>query len=138
MFDLKIETPKEDDFALLEKWRKEFVHADLELPHGYVNDGVATAVARSKDGTLLSSLTAQIITAVCLDPVLCNPDAPRKDIFVAAFALARTLEYQAQLNGARAAFIAIPQSMPEWQKVIEKCGFEETAQRCKLYRHSFT
>lgn len=138
MFDLKIEPPKDDDIEVLEKWRKEFAYADLELPSGYAADGVATAVARTKDGTLLSSLTAQIITAVCLDPILCNPDASRKDVFVAAFALARTLEYQAQLNGAKAAFIAIPDCMPEWQKVIEKCGFEQTAQRCKLYRHSFT
>jgi len=136
VFDVDVVEMRDSDVEQLEKWRGEFAEADLELPEGYANDGVATAVARRKDGTLIGSLTASIITAVSLDPLLRNPSAGRMETLSGLFALTRTLEYQARLNGAAASFIAVPNLLPEYQSLVEKCGFEPTAANCKLYRHS--
>lgn len=138
MFDIQVGVPKDEDFELLERWRRDFSAASLELPEGYASDGVATAVARRADSTLIGSLTASICTAVSLDPLLRNPDAGRKEVFAGLFALTRTLEYQAQLNGARSAYVAIPNLLGEYQELIQKCGFKETAQHCRIFRHSFT
>lgn len=135
MFDTAILPPTQEDFTLLEQWRREFDAADLELPEGYAGNGVATAVARRKDGSLIGSLTAEIITAASLDPVLLNPHAGRSEKLAALFALTRAMEYQASLNGAAASFIAVPNLLPEYQALVQRCGFEETAQACKLYRH---
>jgi len=136
MFDVRVAVPKEEDFEQIERWRREFAEGTLEVPNGYGGDGVATAVGLSKDGTLLGSLTATIITAVSLDPLIRNPEANRKQVFAALFALTGALEYQAQLNGARDAYIAVPDALPEYQELVKHCGFEETAQNCKLYRRS--
>lgn len=136
MFDTSVLPPTQQDIEQLEQWRREFAAADLELPEGYVNDGVATAVARRRDGSLIGSLTAEIITAVSLDPLLLNPQAGRTEALAGLFALTRALEYQASLNGAAASFIAVPNLLPQYQALVERCGFEPTAQHCKLYRHS--
>src|SRR6267142_6924399 len=137
MFDAEITTPHDDDIRQLEAWRKEYVAADLELPEGYTGDGIATAIAVSKEGKLLGSLTASIIYAVSLDPLIRNPHAGRGETLAGLFALTRALEYQAKLNGIVASFIAIPNSLPEYKELVVKCGFAPTAELCKLYRHSF-
>lgn len=137
MFDTEITTPTKNDIELLEQWRKEFAAADLELPEGYNGDGTATAVAISKEGKLLGSLTASICFAVSLDPLIRNPNATRAEMLAGLFALTRALEYQAKLNGVAASFIAVPDSLPQYQELVQKCGFEPTAEACKLYRHSF-
>ena len=137
MFDSEITVPHDSDIRQLEQWRKEFAAADLELPEGYNGDGVATAIAVGKNGKLLGSLTASIVYAVSLDPHIRNPNASRTEMLAGLFALTRALEYQAKLNGVAASFIAVPESLPEYQELVKKCGFEPTAEACKLFRHSF-
>jgi hypothetical protein len=137
MFDAEITIPTKSDIELLEQWKKEFAAADLELPEGYNGDGIATAIAINKEGKLLGSLTASIVYAVSLDPLIRNPHATRVEMLAGLFALTRALEYQAKLNGAAASFIAVPDSLPQYQELVKKCGFEPTAEACKLYRHSF-
>jgi hypothetical protein len=137
VFDSEITIPNDDDILQLEKWRKEFAAADLELPEGYNGDGVATAIAVGRDGKLLGSLTASIVYAVSLDPLIRNPNASHTETLAGLFALTRALEYQAKLNGVAASFIAVPDSLPEYQKLVQKCGFSPTAESCKIYRHSF-
>lgn len=136
MLDTQVQVPIDSDIALLEQWRWEFQDGLLELPNGYAADGVGTAVALSRNGKLLGSLTATIIQAVSLDPLIRNPQAGRHEMLAGLFALTRTLEYQAQLNGARDAYIAVPNVMSEYKELVKKCGFEETAQDCTLFRHS--
>ena len=137
MLDVSVQIPTANDIEQLERWRQDFAAADLELPEGYANDGVATAVARNKKGDLIGSLTAEIITAVSLDPWLGNPNAGRHERLTGLFTLTRALEYQAKINGAVAAFIAVPDTLKEYQQLVQRFGFEETAQHCRLYRHSF-
>ena len=137
MFDEEVTIPNDADIAQLEKWRKEFGAADLELPEGYVNDGVATAVSVDKNGKLLGSLTCSIVLAASLDPLLLDPLANRTTKFGGVFTLTKALEYQARIAGAAAAFIAIPNLLPDYQEFVRKFGYEETAQNCKVFRHSF-
>ena len=137
MFDSEITIPNDADIRQLEQWRKEFAAADLELPEGYNGDGVATAIAVGKDGQLLGSLTGSIVYAVSLDPLILNPRAGRTEALAGLFALTRSLEYQAKLNGVAASFIAVPDSLPMYQELVKKCGFTPTAELCKIYRHSF-
>jgi len=137
MFDAEVTTPNPEDLKLLEQWRREFVAADLELPEGYTGDGIATAIAVGKNGTLLGSLTASIVYAVSLDPLIRNPSAGRGEVLAGLFALTRALEYQAKLNGVVASYIAVPNSLPIYKELVKKCGFEPTAESCTLYRHSF-
>lgn len=134
MFDAQVMTPTAEDIEQIEEWRKQFAEADLQIPNGYDGPGSATVVA-VKDGKLLGSLTGTMILAVSLDPLVRNPEAGRLESLAALFAMCNSLEYQASLNGAVDAYIAIPNLLPEYQKlVVEKCGFEETATFCKIYR----
>jgi hypothetical protein len=136
MFDPEVTVPTDADILQLEKWRKDFVAVDLELPYGYSGDGIATAIAVDSHGKLLGSLTASLVYAVSLDPLIRNPDAGRTEVLAGLFALTRSLEYQAKLNGAAASFISIPNCLPIYQNLVQKCGFKEVAWD-KVYRHSF-
>ena len=133
MFDAVVRMPTDPEILQLEQWRKEFAAADLEFP---VGPGVATAVARRRDGSLIGSLSASIITAVSLDPLIRNPDAGRAETLAGLFALTANLEYQAQLNGAAASFIAIPNLLSDYQELVQKLGFSETAQHCRIFRRT--
>jgi hypothetical protein len=135
MFDSQVKTMIAEDEPILESWRKAFPEADLEMPNGYAGPGVATAVSIAKDGRLLGSLTGTMILAVSLDPYLKNPEAGRLESLASLYSLCDSMEYQASLNGAIDAYVAIPNLLPEYQKlIVEKCGFEETAQTCRIYR----
>lgn len=136
MFSARVQLLENADLELLEKWRNEFASADLELPEGWSGEGVATATARTKDGELLGSLTATLVNGVTLDPLLLRPGASRTEALAGLFALTNSLEYQAQLNGAVASFIAVPNLLPDYQSLVLRCGFQETAQHCKLFRRS--
>lgn len=137
MLNVDIDIPIQQDIAQLEEWRRRFATADLELPEGYAGDGVATAVALDTEGKLIGSLTASIIIAASLDPLLLNPDADHTSKFASTFALERAMAWQAKMNGAAAGFVAIPNLLPDYQKFIERFGYVETAQHCKVYRRSF-
>jgi len=135
MFDNQVRTPNADDIEQVEKWRRLFREADLEVPNGYSGDGVATAVSVTPDGALTGALTGTMVLAVSLDPFVKNPEAPSGDVLAALFALTNALEYQASLCGAVDAYIAIPNLLPQYQQFVEKkCGFEQTAQACRIYR----
>lgn len=137
MFDTEVTIPTDADIQQLEQWRREFATAELETPEGYAADGVATAVAVDKGGKLIGSLTASIILATSLDPLLLNPHADRASRFAATFALTKALEYQARVAGAAASFIAVPNLLKDYQEFVTRFGYEETAQHCRLFRHSF-
>lgn len=132
-----VDIPTAEEIAKVDAWRKQFASADLELPEGYDGDGVCTAVAHDKQGGLIGSLTASIILAASLDPLLLNPGASRDQRFSGTFALTVAMEYQTKLNGAAAGFIAVPNLLPDYQEFVTRFGYIETAQNCKLFRKSF-
>lgn len=133
-YDLDVGPPTAREMLQLEQWRKDFPAADLEIPSG---PGTATAVARRADGTLIESLSASIITAVSLDPLLRDPQAGKREVLQGLLALTTSLEYQAKCNGAAASFIAIPNLLPEYQSLMSQFRFSETAQNCKVYRRLY-
>lgn len=122
---------------MLEKWRAIFNAGEpvCELPNGYENKGVVTNVAVAGDKRTLGSLTGTMV--ITLDPFLKNPTASPIEILQALFALTRATEVDGMRAGAQEAYIAIPNDLPDYQALVEKCGFMETAQNCKIYRHQF-
>ena len=135
MFDIGLRPFKESDLEQLEAWRVLFQEGKLELPHGYEGTNVETAVALRGDGSTLGALTATLICA--LDPYIKNPNATRTELLQSLFALCRAQEYAAQRFGARESYIAVPNDLPEYQEIVKRCGFVETATNCRIYRHVF-
>lgn len=127
-------TPK--DAELLDKWRREYPDADLEIVHGFISDGVETAVAE-KYGQLAMSLTA--VQAVVFDPLIQNPNKilSGPEMITAITMMERVLAYKAQASGAVDGYVAVPNVLPEYQKMVMKCGYEPTVQYCTVYRRAF-
>ena len=123
---------------LLEKWREIYNRGDqvLMLPNGYSRiPGVVTNIAKSGDGRILGSLTGTHL--IGLDPFIKNPNATPFELLQALFMLCRSLEVDAARGGAQEAYIAIPNDEIQYQEMMQKVGFVETAQGCKIYRHQF-
>lgn len=119
------------DTEQLELWRREYLDAWLELPHGLQMKGVETAVAE-KQGRMIGSLTAT--SAVVMDPFIHDKNATGPEIFSAVLALERVLSYKAQSGGAVDSYIAIPAKSEEYIKMVEKCGYVRTLQDCVVLR----
>lgn len=133
MLDITVRPGTEADLEQLEKWRSEFQDGLLEVPNGYEGNGLETAVAEARDGRILGSLTATSI--VSLDPYIRNPHAGKAELLQSLFALCRALEYRAKRAGLVESYIAVPNLLEDYQSVVKRCGFQETAENCKIYRH---
>lgn len=131
MFDTTIRPALQRDYAQLELWRKAYSKGSLELPHGYQDTNVSTVVAATQHG-ILGSLTGTLILS--LDPLIRNPSVPGPEMLVALHAMTRHLECNALMAGARESFIAVPTEEEKYSRLVERCGFVETAQNCKIYR----
>ncbi len=132
MFDDSVVPYDPRHFEKLEEWRKNFDAGTLTVNHGYENRGLETVVALNGRRELLGSLTAMMIVA--LDPLIRKPDATPGEMLVALHAMCRHLECNAKVAGAIESMIAVPNTLPKYQRVVEKCGFVETAPDCKIYR----
>jgi len=133
MLDINVRPIKDSDVEQLEKWRQEFKNGSLEVPHGYEHYNVETAVAVKGD-RILGALTGTII--VSLDPYIRNPEAGTAESLQSLFALCRSLEYRAKKQmGCVESYIAVPNSLEEYKGIVKRCGFEETAQNCAIFRH---
>lgn len=120
------------DIPILEAWRRGFASADLTLPFGYESAGVETAVALNSKGVITGALTAVIVAS--LDTYIRNPAANAAESLLGLHALCRHLESNAIRAGARESFIAVPHALAKYQGLVQKCGFVETAQECKIFR----
>src|SRR5690348_8755190 len=124
---------RQEDVRQLELWRRDYWDADLEIPKDYNSIGVETAVAERADGSgLVASLTAT--RAVILDPLIHDPAAPELDLVAAIYLLERILSYEAQAAGAVDAYIAVPDKLAAYQRIVEKAGYIKTVEKCSVYR----
>lgn len=132
--DLSIHRLRDEEKETLEEWRHEYQPADLEIPHGYAGDGVETAVVDCPDtGVMMASLTG--IKAVILDPLIRNPRiANGAEMVSAILMLERTLSYLGEQGGAVDSYIAVPDCLPQYQKIVESVGYEKTCVGCSIYR----
>src|SRR5271166_1917470 len=133
--DINVRPVNESDIQSLEFFRRNYWDADLEIPHGYAAPGVETAVAE-KAGTLIASLTA--IQAVVLDPLISNPDFRGFDRVAAIYLLERTLSYIAQKYGAVDMYIAVPDHLVDYHRIVEKAGYVKTCEHCTVFRRPVT
>ena len=123
---------RDEEIETLEGWRHEYQPADLEIPHGYAGQGVETAVAENKEG-ILASMTG--IKAVILDPLIRNPRISNGAEMVSAILmLERTLSYLGEQGGAVDSYIAIPNQLEDYKKIVESVGYVETCENCTIYR----
>lgn len=121
-----------EDIALLERWRRAYWDGDLELPKGWSAPGIETAVAE-KNGVILGSLTAT--QAVVIDPLIRNPDSSHgPDIFAAIYMMERALAYQAQGGGAVDGYIAVPDHLKDYHKIVSRAGYTKTCEHCTIFR----
>jgi len=130
--DIKIRAYRPQDVVKLKKFLEESdVSVDLELPHGFVGQATETAVAE-RDKELLCSITGTL--AVVLDPLIKNPNAKAIDLMPAIIQAARALEFYGTMHGVTEAFLAVPGSIPVFQRIVERAGYERTADDCAIYR----
>jgi hypothetical protein len=120
-----------DDVQKLDKWRREFAAGDLELPKDFNSEGVLS-VAAHKEHELIASLTG--VQAVVLDPFIHNPDANPTDLLFALVKLDTVLTFWGQQRGAVDAYVAIPNSLDRYIKLLRNYGWEPTVQNCTVMR----
>lgn len=131
MKDVNIRRAKPEDFEQLELWRESYPDANLELPKGYHAPGVETAVGE-EGGKIVAALTGTL--AVIIDPAICDPNASPIKVLRTLQALERTLAYVGSTGGAVDAYVPAPEHLTEWIAILEKNGYQRTAQKCVILR----
>lgn len=121
------------DKAQFDQFRRAYWDGDLEIPKGYGSAGVESAIAEDQHGRPIASLTGTM--SVVLDPLIRNPHIKSGPELVASiYLLERTLAYQGQRLGAVDAFIAIPDHLVDYHRIVEKAGYVRTVENCVVYR----
>lgn len=133
MRELNIRSVREQDFEQLDLFRSQYWDADVEIPYGYVSQGVGTAVAE-KDGVTIAALTS---THAVIFDLTKNPEASPQDVSAAVLMLERTMACIAQSTGVPAGYIAVPSHLTEYMKYVKSCGYTETCENCTILRRSF-
>lgn len=133
MRDITVHRLRDEEVDVLEEWRHDYQPADLEIPHNYGGPGVETAVAANKQGFMLASMTG--IKAVILDPLIRNPRiANGAEMVSAILMLERTLSYLGEQGGAVDSYVAIPNQLADYKKIVESVGYLATCENCTIYR----
>jgi len=128
--DLSIRPFAPGDAEQLDLFREQYWDANLEAPHGYVAQGVETAIAE-KDGKIVGALTA---TKVVIFDFIQQQSASATDRMAAVLMLERTLAYVAQQGGFTDAYIAVPSHLTDYIEIVKRCGYAETVQGCTVFR----
>lgn len=131
--ELNIRPYRESDSDQLNLFRSEYFEADVEIPYGYVAQGVGTAVAE-KNGAIVGALTA---TQAVIFDLIKNPQASPVDISAAVLMLERTMACIAQSNGVPAGYVAVPSHLADYIKYVRSCGYVVTCENCTILRRSF-
>lgn len=121
----------QEDADFLDSLRWMYKDADLEIPKGYMGEGVHTAIAQ-RGPVIVSSLT--MTNAVILDPLINNPNCTPLELQKALIKLEAALSYAARVRGAVDAYIAIPNQLREYMKIVEKTGYQRTVENCTVFR----
>lgn len=130
--DIKIRAYRPQDVVKLKKFLEESEELALEqLPHGFVGQATETAVAE-RDGKMLCSITGTL--SVVLGPLLKNPDSKAIDLMPAIIQAARALEFYGTMHGVTEAYMAVPNELAGFQRIVEKAGYEKAVEDCTIYR----
>ena len=120
------------DIRLLDQWRRAYKDAFLELPKDFNSEGVKS-VGLHEDHRLFGSLTG--IRALVIDPFIHNPsyDQGAKIIYGLVKADA-VLTHWGQEGGAVDSYIAIPNQLPDYIRLLGHYGYKPTCQNCTILR----
>lgn len=130
--ELKIRALKAEEQPRLINWlKKAEVVGATDLPHGFIGASTQTAVAEH-EGKVLLSLTST--KAVVLGPLIKDPDGKPIELMASVLHAARALEFLGSLDGATEAYIVVSNDLPAFQRIVERAGYEQVAQNCKIYR----
>lgn len=133
--DVNVRPMRGEDQPQFDAFRRVYWDGDLELPKGWGGPGWETAVAEGEGGRPIASLTGTL--AIILDPLIRNPHIKSGPELVASiYALERTLAYRGQMYGAVDSYIAIPEHLTEYHRIVEKAGYAETVVGCKVFRRA--
>lgn len=131
MNDIHVRPFRSTDKEILDIFRWQYSPADLELPKGYLGARHETAVSE-KDGHIVSSLTCTM--AAILDPLVNNPNMSAIELQKGLIKLEALLSYNAQKAGAADVYIAVPNGLKDYMRIVEKTGYVKTVENCTVYR----
>ncbi len=124
------------DVRQLDAWRRQFLSADLELPHDFNSPGVKS-VGLHEQHRLFGSLTGT--NAVVLDPFIHDPSYDADHGAKLIYGLIKAdavLTHWGQENGAVDSYIAVPASMPAYVRLLGNYGYQPTCQGCVILRRA--
>lgn len=127
-----------NDVKLLDLWRRNYWAADLELPHDFNAPGVKT-IGLHEDHKLFGSLTGTI--AGVFDPFIHDPSYDAEQGAKLIYGLVKAdavLAHWAQEAGAAEAFIAIPNQLEKYIRLLQHYGWSPTCQNCTIMRRPLT
>lgn len=124
-----------EDTAQLDLFRELFLpDGRTDVPFGYANIGVETAIAEKNNKTVGAvTATKSIIVNFMKDPT-----AAGTDIYAAVLMLERALAYVAQQNGVVEAYCAIPSHLTEYVDMVKRSGYAEAFPDCVILRRALT
>jgi hypothetical protein len=131
--EITVRPARESDYRQLDLFREQFLpDGRIDVPFGYSNTGVETAVAE-KAGKLIGAAigTKALIVDFCKDPA-----ASGTDIYAAVLLAERTLAYAAAQNGYTASYCAVPKHLTEYIDMVKRSGYEETFPDCVVLRRA--
>lgn len=122
-----------DDVRLLDAWRRGYQAADLEVPHDFNAPGVKT-VGLHENHALFGSLTGT--RAVVLDPFIHDPayDAHGAKLIYGLAKADAILTQWGQEGGAVDSYIAIPNQLDAYIRLLGHYGYLPTCQGCTILR----
>jgi|SRR5581483_2039187 len=122
------------DVRQLDAWRRNFLSADLELPHDFDAPGVKT-VGLHENHKLFGSLTGT--RAIVLDPFIHDPSYDEQQGAKLIYGLVKAdaiLTQWGQEGGAVDSYIAIPRSMEAYVRLLDHYGYKPTCEGCVILR----
>lgn len=123
----------QEEVKQLDLFRREYMAADLELPHDFFTaDGAVDTAVATKNNKMIASLTG--IKSIVLDPFIHDPSAEATDLLFALVKMETALTYNAQKYGAVDAYIAVPRQLKKYIHLLENYGWQETVQNCVVMR----
>ena len=129
--NLSLRPFRSEDAALLDQFRKDFLeNGRVDIPWGYAALGVETVISE-KEGRIVGGTigTKSLIVDFCKDQY-----ARGEDIYASVLLAERALAYNAQQGGCVVSYVAIPDHMDDWRRLVEKSGYTPTFEHCTVLR----
>jgi hypothetical protein len=131
--DLTVRPLRPGDTEQLDLFRESFKNdGEIQLPFGYTNAGVATAVV-ARDEKIIGAVHA---TKALIVNFMKDPKASGPDIYAAVLLGERALTFVAEDGGCAEAYCAIPSHLQSYIDMVKRSGYTEAFPNCVILRRS--